>query len=127
MGRSWGAGCPGRRGLKGQRAQVGFPSRLAIRKAPTLELAAAVLPRALRRSGKGHGEISMRGVELSVVARSLGAAKGGWAEGASLRDPRKFPGSARGRVPSVSLLSLRRCGHAGSRSRWWRSPGSTPR
>lgn len=127
MGRSWGAGCPGRRGLKGRRAQVRFPSRQAIGKPPTLELAVATLPRALRRPGRGHGEISVRDVELSVVAGPLGAAEGGWAEGASLQDPRKFPGSARGRVPSVSLLSLRRCGHAGSRSCWWRSPGSTPR
>lgn len=101
--------------------------RQAIGEPPTLELAVATLPRALRRPGRGHGEISVRDAELSVVAGPLGAAEGGWAEGASLQDPRKFPGSARGRVPSVSLLSLRRCGHAGSRSCWSWSPGSTPR
>lgn len=34
------------------------------------------------------------------------AARGGRAEGTSLRDPKKFLGSARGPVPSVSLFSL---------------------
>lgn len=62
-GRSWGAGGRGRRGLEGRRGQVGFPSRLAISKAPAFELAAAALPRALRRSGRDHGEV--RGAALS--------------------------------------------------------------
>lgn len=105
-GRSWGAGSRGRRALEGRRGQVGFPSRLAIIKAPAFELAAAALPRALRRSGRDHGEGPGRVAEPSALAGPLGAAEGGWAEGASSRDPRKFPGSARGPVPSVSLLPL---------------------
>lgn len=35
MGRSWGAGGRGRRGLKGRRAQVGLPRSLVIGDAPT--------------------------------------------------------------------------------------------
>lgn len=43
---------------------------------------------------------------LGAVARPLRAAEGDRVEGASLRDPEKFPGWARGPAPSVSLFSL---------------------
>ena len=48
----------------------------------------------------------MCGAEPSSLARPLWVAEGCRAEGASLWDPRKFPGSAWGPVPSVSLFSL---------------------
>jgi hypothetical protein len=44
MGRSWGAGGGGRRGLKGRRAQVGFPPRLAIGEVPTFAWSSLRLP-----------------------------------------------------------------------------------
>lgn len=70
------------------------------------ELAAAACPRALRRPERDHGESGVRCAEPSALARPLWAAEGGRAEGASRRGTRKFPGSTRGPVPSLSLLSF---------------------
>lgn len=108
MGRSWGAGGRGRRGLKGRRAQVGLLWSLAISDEHTF------YPSSLPCSAPSGAP------DPSTV--SAGRRLGGcerlrcWEEGTSLRDQRKFPGSSRGPEPSVSPYSLfRRCGNAGWR------------
>lgn len=108
MGRSWGAGGQGRRGLKGRRAQVGLPWSLAVSDEPTFD--SSSLPCSAPSGAPDPSTVS--------AERRLGGCGRlrCWEEGTSLRDPRKFPGSARGPEPSVSSYSLfRRCGNAGWR------------
>lgn len=108
MGRSWGADGRGRRGLKGRRAQVGLPWSLAISDEPTFYSSSL-----LCSAPSGAPDPSTVSAE-----RRLGSSGrlGCWEKETSLRDPRKFPGSARGPEPSVSPYSLfRRCGNAGWR------------
>lgn len=108
MGRSWGAGGRGRRGLKGRRTQVGLPRSLATRNDPVSDFRSLPYPTSSRA----------RDPTTVSIARRLGGCRlrGCWEEGTSLRDPRKFPGSAWGPEPSVSPSSLfRRCGNTGWR------------
>lgn len=108
MGRSWGADGRGRRGLKGRRAQVGLPWSLAISDEPTFY--SSSLPCSAPSGAPDPSTVS--------AERRLGGCGrlGCWEKETSLRDPRKFPGSARGPEPLVSPYSLfRRCGNAGWR------------
>lgn len=68
------------------------------------ELAAAVLPRALRR--RDRTMVRAGRAARGAVVQPLRADEGDRAEGASPQDPAKFPGWARGPAPSVSLFPL---------------------
>lgn len=113
MGRSWGAGGRGRRGLKGRRAQVGLPRSLVIGDAPTFASNSLLPPCPVSSRVPDPSTVS------AVQRPGRCGQRGSWVEGTNLRDPKKFLGSERGPAPSLSPSSLfRRCGNAGWRSRW---------
>ncbi|KAL6081537.1 hypothetical protein STEG23_021713, partial [Scotinomys teguina] len=69
MGRSWGAGGRGRRGLKGRRAQVGLPRSLAINDDPIFD--SSSLPYPAPSGAQDLSTMWKRWLALALVAVAL--------------------------------------------------------